>query len=256
MIYSVVIVTFNNEQTIKSCLNSILRTSEDSEVIVVDNNSEDDTAAILNEYKKIRVIKNNKNLGFSKANNLGASYATGEFLVFLNPDTKINEKNTLEKLCNYLKNSNYGLVGPKLIQQNGQIQNSVRNLPTLWRAIQEYIFGFKNSFNFYTPKCEGICKVESIVGACMALRREHFIKAGGFNEKYFLYFEDLELCRSIRQLGYDVGYAADVIVEHKIGVSGKNKDVVNLSLESSKKYFGSFQFLLIQLIGRLGNKFK
>jgi N-acetylglucosaminyl-diphospho-decaprenol L-rhamnosyltransferase len=256
MTYSVVIVTFNNQQSIKSCLDSVLKSSGDFEVIVVDNNSEDDTVAITRKYKEVKLIKSDKNLGFSKANNLGASYAKGEFLIFLNPDTKISEKDTLEKLCSYLESSQYGLIGPKLVQQNGQTQKSARNLPSVWRAIQEYIFGIKDSFNFYVPKCEDICSVESVVGACMAMRKELFVKVGGFNEKYFLYFEDLELCKNIRRLGYEVGYAANITVEHSIGVSGKNKDVMNLSLNSSKKYYGSFQFLLIQLISRLANKLK
>src|SRR5688572_20192867 len=97
--YSIIIVTYNNQQTIKECLDSIIKNSHDHEIIVVDNDSEDKTASIVKKYTNISLIKNSENLGFSKANNIGAKQAKGEFLIFLNPDTKITEKNSLQKLC-------------------------------------------------------------------------------------------------------------------------------------------------------------
>ena len=252
---SIIIVTYNNEETIKKCLDTVLGDNRYLEVIVIDNLSNDLTVELVKGYgSKVKLIKNNGNLGFAKANNMAVNVAKGDYLIFLNPDTEIIEKNTFERLIKVLEeNQQYGLIGPKLMLKNGYVQKSVRRLPTVWGAMNEYIFGVKGAFDFYIPDCKKLCEVESVVGACIVMKRKVFNEIGGFNEKYFLYFEDLELCNSVRKQGLKVGYAANIKIEHILGQSGKNKNVTKLNLESSRKYFGSLRFLLIQYIGRLGN---
>lgn len=252
---SVIITTFNNEGTIKGCLDSILQKSPGVEVIVVDNNSVDRTVDIVKSFGgKAELLQPGQNLGFSKANNLGADRAKSGYLIFLNPDTQVLQNGGLEKLQRVLsENPCFGLVGPKLIYPNGEQQKSVRNLPTVARAFKEYILGIKGSYDFYLPDHRGINEVESVVGACMVTSRDVFERAGKFNEDYFLYFEDLELCREVKRLGFKIGFSPEVEIRHSEGVSGKGQKTNELLHKSAKRYHGLMAYYLIQSIIRVGN---
>lgn len=245
---SVIIVTFNNAKTILDCLTSI---SDGVEIIVVDNNSSDATVSILlkNYDQKIKLIQNSSNLGFGKAVNIGASEATGEYLCFLNPDAKFKSKNGLLDLVEVLEgHPEYGLIGPKLLFLNGETRKTARNLPTLTRAFEEYILGIDNSYDFYTPVKKGLTEVESVVGACMLLRKSLFDKIGGFDERFFMYYEDIDLCRKIRLKGLKVGYFKELEVEHIEGVSGRNVKTYDLLKDSAKEYHGIIEYYLLQLV--------
>ncbi len=223
---SIITVTYNNEKTIDEYLKSTAESiSEDSELIIVDNNSSDRTCQkilefkALNEKKKIKLIECAENSGFSVANNIGANIASNSYLVFLNPDTKLY-KNTLEILYEFIsKNEKVGIVVPAIFTMNGKIQPSVRNLPTLNRAIGEYVFGKENLYSEYAPKTGGNIEVESAYGTCMMIKKNTFERVGGFNEKYFLYYEDLDLCRSIKKVGLKVYYIPGARISHVLGGS-------------------------------------
>lgn len=251
---SVIIVTFNSGQTIKKCLESIFKDAPGSEVLVVDNNSQDKTVEEIKKFKKkVILIEPSENLGFARACNLAAKQANGDFLLFLNPDAYFIKEQSVEKLVQALsENDDYGPVGPKLILPNGKVQKSVRNLPTVFGAFLEYILGLSGKYDFYQPNCTSLCKVESVVGACILIKKNVFKRVGGFDEKYFLYFEDLELCRSVKKSGLKVGYLPKVEVGHVVGVSGKNQKTLDLLCYSSKKYHGLISFYIIEFIIRLG----
>lgn len=255
---SVIIVTFNNEETIKKCLDSIFQNSPDVEVIVVDNNSSDKTVEIIKTFReKVVLVEAGGNLGFSKANNLGESQAKCEYLVFLNPDTQLLYKSSFEKLKDILEqNPDFGLIGPKLVYPNGQVQKTVRNLPNAARAFKEYILGIKGSYDFYIPEGNDISEVESVVGACMVIKRDVFERVGKFDEKYFLYFEDLDLCRKVRSLGFKVGFYPEVEIRHNEGVSGKGQKTNLLLHNSAKRYHGLVEYCLIQNIIRVGSRLR
>lgn len=251
---SIVVVTFNNSGTIGDCIDSVLKYSPGAEIILIDNNSSDDTCKTVGHYgNKVILLKSSDNLGFAKANNLGASRATSAYLVFLNPDTKLRQQEGLEKLKQILEeNPDYGIIGPQLISPNGQVQKSVRKLPTIPGAFKEYILNIKDAYDFYLPDCQTFCEVESVIGACMVIKKKIFIDTGGFNEKYFVYFEDLELCKSVRKMGLKIGFLPEVKIEHVKGASGKNLITYQLLHDSAKKYHGIFAYYLIQFIIRLG----
>src|SRR3989344_8059961 len=134
---SVIIVSFNSEKFIESCINSLFKyLPESSEIIIVDNASTDNTLTILEKFgSKILLIKSDKNLGFSKANNLGAMKATGEYLFILNPDTQLVEQTTEELVKFYETKSDAGIVSPKLVMSDNSTQPSVMNLPSIPNAI-------------------------------------------------------------------------------------------------------------------------
>lgn len=248
---SVVIVTYNSERTIEDCLTSIIKYSPGCEIIIIDNGSGDDTLKIVNQFgQDIQLIRNRQNLGFSKANNLGATRASGEYLVFLNPDAMLTQSDSLERLAEALgENTNFGIVGPRLIYPDGSVQPKVRNFPTVYRAFKEYVLGTKGSYCFYTPDCQALCQVETVAGACMVIKKELFQKMGGFNEKYFMYYEDIDLCRKIRKLGLKVGFIPEITIVHAEGVSaGQNRKTNNLMKDSAKKYFGLVNYFLLEPI--------
>lgn len=254
---SVVIVTYNNEDTIKQCLNSILSSLDVAEVIVLDNNSSDCTKKVLKTFqqKKVRYIFMPNNSGFAKGCNIGAVTAISKYICFVNPDAYFATPTGLRDLKNSLQeNSQFGLVGPKLLFANGETQKSVRNLPTVTRAVREYLFKQRGSYEFFIPEGDGLIKVESVVGACMMIQKELFLRMGKFNEKYFMYFEDLDLCKKILKNGLSIGYLSTVEVRHFHGVSGKGANAQKLSHQSAQLYFGWMQLMVINLIGRLGNK--
>lgn len=252
---SVIIVTFNNQRTIKDCLSSVLHLSGHLEIIVVDNSSADQTVEIIKSFgQKVKLIEPGTNLGFAKANNLGAKNAHGDYFIFLNPDTRIFKKGDLEKLAEVLQeNPDYGLVGPKLIYPDGKIQAKARNLPTVKRAFEEYVLGRKGAYDFYQPRSSSLTEVESLTGACMVINKELFQMVGDFNEKYFMYFEDLALCQTIRKKGFKIGYDPEVVVEHAEGVSGASVKTHDFLHTSAKKYHGYPNYWLIQGIIVLAN---
>lgn len=251
---SVIIVTYNSQKTIVDCLESIIKYSPESEIIIVDNESQDQTLKLVQGYKnKVKLIKTGGNLGFAKACNLGGKSATNKYLVFLNPDTKLLKANSLEDLKNILiSNSQYGIIAPKLIYPDKTEQIRVRHLPTVFRAFQEYILGQKGAYDFYKPHCSNLCEIESVIGACLIIKKELFEEIKGFNEKYFMYYEDLQLCKDIKNLGLKVGFYPDVIVEHAEGVSGLNQITQKFLHDSAKKYHGALVYYFINTFIRIG----
>lgn len=249
---SVIIVSYNSEDFIEKCVSSILRNlPKDGEVIVLDNASVDKTVDQLRKFApKIKLIKSSENLGFSKGNNKAAKEAKGEYLFFLNPDTEVN-KSIFDELVNFYESTpNAGIIGPKLIMADGKIQPSVKKLPTILGAIEEYIFSIKNAYNQYVPDGKGSVEVEMIYGAAILIRRDLFEELKGFNEKFFLYYEDADLCKRIRELGKKIYYYPKVSLKHLVGAT-KSENKYQENLESSKKYHGMFKFLVLQLIFRL-----
>lgn len=254
---SVILVTFNNQDTISKCLKSLQGNSNILEIIVVDNASTDETLKILEDFdKSIKILRSFSNLGFSKANNMAAKIALADYLLFLNPDTYLERPQLLSELLESLKNNpKYGLVGSKLNFPNGEIQPTVRNLPTSIGAFQQYFLKIKNSYNFYVPTGKILLEVESVVGACLLIKRESFLKVM-FDEKYFLYFEDLDLCKRIRQKGFKVGYLPNDGLVHLHGASGKNQPTNKYLVDSAKKYHGSMGFAILNFILRVANFLK
>lgn len=268
MILSIITVTFNNEKNIKNYLKSVIaKKPEDSEVILVDNASLDKTKEFIKEFKEVILIDNSVNVGFSMANNQASKLAKGEYLLFLNPDTLILN-DSINKLLSYAKTSSAGIISPRLVLPNGEIQPNVRRKPSILGVIKEYYLGIKNSFAEYVPDSTDAVKVECVYGGAMLIKRDLFSKIGRFNEKYFMYYEDLDLCDRIRKLGLDIVYYPKSLIKHDVGTSSKTLEKSNLakfkflinfipfrnsgslyySLKSGNIYHGKFKAFLIRLL--------
>ncbi len=226
---SIITVTYNNELTIQAYLKSLFNNlPKKSEVIIIDNASTDKTVELIKNFPRVNLITSKANLGFSKGSNLGAKKAKGEFLLFLNPDTKVLTDGIKELISFAKKNPKIGIVAPKLILKNGEAQPSVRKLPTILGVIKEYYFNIKNSFCEYVPQGKDPAEVECVYGAALMIRKDIFEKLNGFDEKFFLYYEDLDLCRRLKNLNLKIIYYPKAKIEHKVGTSSKKLSVQTL----------------------------
>lgn len=203
--------------------------NDDYEIIVVDNASRDGSVEMVKkDFPQVKIIANQSNLGFAKANNQGIKIAQGEYILFLNSDTVV-PPGTIETLLAYLKNHPLvGVVTPKLILKNGQIDPDChRGFPTPWSALSyflglEKIFPKSKIFSQYHQgyqNSETIHEIHACCGAFLLTRRKILEKIGGWDEDYFFYGEDLDLCYRIKQLGFKVIYYPQVAATHYKGAS-------------------------------------
>lgn len=247
---SVIIVAYNSEEFIGKCIKSLIRfLPENSEIIAIDNNSQDDTLNELKKFQtKIRILNSKINLGFAKAANLASKNATGEFFLILNPDTEI-ESNIFNELINfYQSNENTGIVSPKLIMPTGKVQAIIKKEPTILGAFKEFVLGIKNAYSFYVPLVNQPTTVEVIYGAAVLIKKDLFEKINGYSEKFFIYYEDVDLCKRVRSLGKKIYYYPKVEVKHLVGGTKSEIDKNKLNFESSIKYHGLLTVIILQLI--------
>jgi N-acetylglucosaminyl-diphospho-decaprenol L-rhamnosyltransferase len=231
---SIIFVNWNSLAFLRECLKSIYARplACSLEIIIVDNDSPDkDIHAIKQEFPNLRIIESNVNLGFAGANNLGYRNSSGEFLLFLNPDTEVLD-GSIETLMGTVKTiPDAGIVGCKLLNTDGSIQTScIQTFPTILNQVLDI-----EALRMRWPACPlwniaplfsestSPASVEVISGACMMVSRKVFEKAGLFSEDYFMYAEDLDLCYKVRGLGlknYYIGYVSAV---HHGGKSSSQK---------------------------------
>jgi len=242
---SIVIVSFNTKKLLKDCLASIFQNGFKGklEVIVIDNNSTDGSALMVEkDFKDAFLIKNKENLGFAKAINQGIKKSKGKFILLLNSDILL-KKNSLNSMVSFAKKkSSLGAVGGRLLDVDGSVQGSCFYLPTLWRAIIN-----SKIFLKYTPQGKSPVEVEVISGAVFLIPRKVIKKIGLLDERYFLYFEDLDYCRRIKNAGFKVFYLPKAEFIHFEGASGKSipQQTHQWLVESSKLYHGTFNYHLI-----------
>ncbi len=232
MFFSIIIVNYNTKTLLKNCLNSIFVNCQlnDFEVIVVDNDSRDGSIEMLdkNFKDKVKIIANKENIGFGPANNQGAQIAKGEYLFFLNSDTIIKD-DILTLIKNFLEtNSQVGIVSPCLLLENGTKQEfAFGNFPTLFNSVFRKI-DIKNTNN-NKPR-----EVDWVSGAALIIRKNIFKKVGGFDENFFMYFEDVDLCKRVWDLGYKIMILPQFFLVH---LGGKSIDIDR----QRKKYYYTSQ---------------
>lgn len=259
---SIIILSWNTASTTLKCVKSILSnlTGLNYEIILVDNASSDDTIKVISKLKSplVNIIENKVNLGFSRGNNIGAKQARGEYLFFLNSDMLFLD-NSLTKMLNYyLTNPRVGILGPKLLNSDMSSQASAFPPQTAVNAFREF-FLKQNAYSKYLPDTNKPLPVWSVSGGAMLIKKTLFDQINGWNEKYFFYFEDLDLCRKIRQLKKQIIYFPDCQIIHYHGLSGKNITSPSQQwrrlIPSSKIYHGLINHHLINFIIWSGQKF-
>lgn len=225
---SIIIVNWNTKDLLLRCLQSVFSTANglDYEVIVVDNASTDDSLAAVQEYyPRVKIIQNQENVGFAKANNQAINLARGRYYLLLNTDAFVHQ-GTLKTLINYMDAfPKIGAAGCRLYYEDGTLQRSANAFPTLftelWQALWlDRLFPNNQTFGKYTMSYWGLDdfrEVDWVMGACMILRREAIEQVGLLDERFFMYSEEADLCYRIKHGGWIVSYIPDASATHLWG---------------------------------------
>ena len=228
---SCIIVNYYSSASLINCLESVYQTLSkiSFEVIIVDNSQNDPGMACLKEaYPQVRVIQNAANVGFAKANNQAALSAQGKTLLFLNPDTILADQAIEDMVAHLESNPDIGALGPKVLNTDGSLQYSCRRFPTLMTGLFNRYSLLSRWFpgNPYTTQYlmkdynhDENREVDWLSGCCLMVPRAVFEKAGGFDEHYFLFNEDIDLCRAIGQNEFKVMYFPLAKITHHVSTS-------------------------------------
>jgi hypothetical protein len=225
----VIVVCADSGPSLRDCARRALDSTLPLELILIDNGSTDGMPqAVEREHaheSRLKVIYNHANLGFGPAVNRAAATARGEHLLVLNPDCLL-EPDTLARMLDVLDaHPEAGIVGAVVCGADGTPDPaSYRRDPLLRRALAT-LAGARGGMNIEGAVPSGVVAAEAVSGALMLLPRKVFAQLGGFDERYFLHFEDLDLCRRARDLGYAVLLAGDVRVLHGKGGSSRHRPV-------------------------------
>lgn len=226
---SVIILNYNTKRLTLECLESVFKKNWKNviDVIVVDNASTDGSVdAIEKKYPEVKIIKSTKNIGFSRGNNLGLKKASKqtEYCLVLNSDTVIQDK-ALDNLLEFARESNYGIVSCKLLNSDKSFQPNAGRIPTFfpmfnWLSNLDGIFKFLPSYqerseSYYTDGKE----VGWVGGTAMLISNESIKRLGYFDEKIFMYAEDVDLCWRARKKGLKVGWTDRAEIVHIGGAS-------------------------------------
>lgn len=233
---SAIIVNYNAGSLLYSCVNSLRASSQDIEIIVVDNASHDSSLNYIDHMQEVVIVRNPINVGFAAACNIGIKASTAPFLLFLNPDCDL-EGGALTPLITSLKSDDcVGMVGGLLLNWDGTEQAGGRRLvPTPWRSFVR-AFGLHrfadlwpevfHDFHLHkTPIPTKPIEVEAISGACMLVKREAVEDVGLWDEGYFLHCEDLDWCVRFRQKGWKIQFVPESRVNHALGACSKSRRV-------------------------------
>lgn len=270
---SVIIVSYNVREKLKNNLQSLFKSRGNFsfEVFVVDNNSEDQSAKMVEEsFPQVKLIKNKENLGFSKANNIAIKQSDGDFILLLNPDMQVFE-NTLEKALEFAKKNQQAVVSScKLVDEKNNIIRHVRRFPKFFDQLMiilkiPHVFPkILNKYLIFDFDYSQNQKVDSVRGSFFMINKNKFKELSGQNfplldERYFVWFEEVDFCKQIYQLGGEVWYSCQTECLDYIGQSFsllKRKKAQKLFRDSMLKYFKKWQprwqYFLLKIFWLIG----
>ena len=253
---SIIIVNYRVERELIACVSSILESKPkiEFEIVVVDNSSSDELRASLRKIPQAKYARSESNVGFGAGNNLGENIAGGEYLFFLNPDTLV-KKGSIDNLYYFIKNnSKAGMVAPLLLDPSGKVYpNQGSDEYNLLSAI--VILSFINKFFPNNPVSKKFLhtgwdkknneEFDVVPGTAFMISKELFKKVGTFDEKLFLYFEEYDLAKRIKKLGYKSYIVPNAKVLHIWEASAKKRKDINKIFSKSRFYFFKKHYGLI-----------
>ena len=242
MLLSIVVVSWNTRELLAECLESILKDSSgiEHEVFVVDNASTDGSQAMVEErFPTVNLIQNPQNFGFAKANNQALRQSAGKYILLLNSDTQVLP-GAIGGLFGFMeKHSSAGAAGARLLNRDGSLQFSCSPEPSLWREVLR-LFHFPGvrpdgTYSMAGWDLTAPQEVDTILGACIILRRSILDQIGLFDEDFFMYSEEVDLCTRIRRAGWSIYWAPQSKIVHYGGQStGKIASDMSIQLYKSK----------------------
>ena len=267
---SIVIVNFNTKILLKQCLESVYQNlgNMEHEIFVIDNNSSDQSPLMIKEnFPDVLLIENKENIGFAKANNQAIRKAKGEYLLLLNSDTII-PPGTLTIMVDFLDiNPKVGALGPKLVDQDLNLQTSFRHFPTLFTVLSQFfglsaMFPKSKIFGWYDMGCwdhSHTSEVDCVPGTSLLVRKKAVQEVGLLDENYFMYFEDTDWCYRFTRAGWKVVFLPNAKVIHLGGASAAKsniglfydktltKELFNSLFYYFKKFHGGFSVLILRI---------
>lgn len=262
MLLSIVILNYKKKELTIACIASLWEQfeaefkSNKMEVIIVDNDSQDDSVEAMRKevkekkFENIQVIANTSNAGFGAGCNLGAANAKGEFILFLNNDTLVKDKGIMKMAAYCQSHPHVAILGGQLRNFDGSLQPSVGKFYTMWYALLLLIGGQRFGLLDRSPKT--IRKVDWVKGGLMMMRRDVFEQLGGFDERIFMYTEDMELCYRAHLAKKEIYFYPNIVVLHKEhGSTNKTFAIVNIYknlLFFYKKHRSPIEYHLVKLL--------
>lgn len=284
-ILSIVILSWNVRDLLRTCLHSLPLNDSTIEIIVVDAASADGTAEMVRaEFPSVTLMASDENLGYTRGNNLGLRAAHGRYLFILNPDTEVvGGAEALMLMLDYMNaHPHVGVLGPQVRYPTGTVQSTRRRFPTLATGFFESTWlrplaprTLLNRYYVRDVPDDVIAEVDWVVGAALLVRREAYAQVGGLDEGFFMYSEELDWCRRLKAAGWQVVYFPPAhIIHHEAQSSAQVPAATHIRFNTSKvryyrKYHGplaaeslrwfllgnfAVQFLLEGLKGLLGHK--
>ncbi|QQG43480.1 MAG: glycosyltransferase family 2 protein [Candidatus Daviesbacteria bacterium] len=232
---SIIIVNWNGEKILDDCLRSLTQLDyKNWELVFVDNASVDKSLEILDKYKskisKLKIVKNDSNLGFAGGNNVGLKFAQGELILLLNNDTKVSP-NLLTVLARRINSeAKIGVVQPKIkIMDKPELLDNAGSFLTRTGFLEHWGFMEKDGIEFDSERL-----IFSAKGACMLIKKDIIEKIGLFDNSFGSYFEESDFCWRVWLLGYQVLYYPETFIYHKVGFTSKKQDQVFVFYHSLK----------------------
>ncbi|OBZ09822.1 hypothetical protein A8L34_21365 [Bacillus sp. FJAT-27264] len=243
--FSFIIVNYNTKLITADCINSINNNPTlkelTYEIIIVDNNSTDYSVKFFQEgaFKNTRVIINKINDGFGKANNIGVSYSTGEFVVLLNSDTLVQETDFSLLVDTIKKDKEIGVLSVKILNEDKTIQSVGFEFPSLQNELRLNLlfwnFNFVKKIRFKNYKNKNLFRVGWVSGCFMVIRQEDYRLVGGFDEKIFMYAEDVDLCYRLSKYDKYSFTLDETSIYHLHGKSGNKKNITLRKILENKR---------------------
>lgn len=250
---SLVILSYNKRELTSSCLTSIYKhlPEKEYEVIVVDNASSDDSVEYIRKhFPKVKLIENTKNSGFAGGCNIGARHAKGDYLLFLNNDAEI-QSDPLPKMIEVFENDpDTGIVGGLLVNHNGSLQRSFGSFYTIVNVAYLLFAGESGELKRFSSR--DVILTDWVSGGFMMVKRSIFEKVKGFNESYFMYIEDMDLCYRVKKAGYKIYNTPFAKVEH-LGQGSTNKTFAIVHIFEGLQIFykqqrSAFEYYIVKLL--------
>jgi GT2 family glycosyltransferase len=264
---SVIILNYNVRYFLEQCVLSVQSALEniESEIIVVDNHSQDDSCAMLKQrFPNVKLIQNSENIGFPKGNNRGVAHAQGKYICILNPDTVVAEDTFTKVLAFAKKQADLGIVGCKLIDGAGNfLPESKRGIPTPFVAFTKitglyHLFPKSNMFGKYYAQHlneNQTGKVAILVGAFMFMKKDLYLDIGGFDEDCFMYSDDIDFSYRMLQKGKSNYYFHETTVIHYKGESTIKDETYMRRFQEAMQFFYKKHFeisLLFSFFMKIG----
>lgn len=251
-----IVVNYKSEQCLPKCLSSVraaILPRVKSEVIVINNDSMD-ISQLTRDSGNIVLVDHRKNVGFGAAANIGAERAMGDILLFLNPDSRVCSQNIDEVVSFFKKNPKTAALGSRVVSEKGIVQEWIGGKET---SLYDLI---RNNIRLPRSRCVWESKiplrVDWVSGTALFVRRDYFRESGGFDENFFMYFEDMDLCKRFREKKKDVFYYPHFCVEHLGGKSyidkaGQKKDYYQSQEYYFKKQRNFIEAGMLKLLRRI-----